>query len=302
MAKPWTRILGIAFLLTVPLLAFAAETTKLRFISAIYLDEKGGGMSQPEAVACNGRSTLIVADTANGRLLRYTVRARDVTPVGEIRLPQLSYPIRVEMNSKGEIFVLNGKQLRIVRLSPDGQFKGYLTPEGLPGSTRVVPRSLKIDQHDNLYLLDILGGRVLILTPDGKYERHMEFPKEFGFFSDLAVDRKGSVYLVDSVKGMVFSASKEATQFSPLTKSLKEYLSFPTSITTDERGVIFLVDQNGDGIVIIGQDGSFLGRQLSMGWTPGLLYYPSQMCITDKREFFIADRGNNRVQFFALVQ
>jgi hypothetical protein len=108
--------------------------------------------------------------------------------------------------------------------------------------------------------------------------------------------------LIDSVKAMVFSAAKDSNSFSPLTKNLREYLDFPTGITTDSRGAIFLVDQNGSGIVILGQDGSFQGRQLNMGWNEGLLYYPSQMCINEKGEVFIADRGNSRVQIFMLAK
>jgi hypothetical protein len=101
---------------------------------------------------------------------------------------------------------------------------------------------------------------------------------------------------------MVFSAAKDSNSFSPFTKNLREYLNFPTSITTDTRGTIFIVDENGSGIVILGQDGSFQGRQLNMGWNEGLLYFPSQMCINDKGEVFIADRGNSRVQIFTLVK
>jgi len=69
-----------------------------------------------------------------------------------------------------------------------------------------------------------------------------------------------------------------------------------------ERTTIYLVDENGAGIVILGPDGSFLGRQLTMGWNEGQLYYPSQMCINEKAEVFIADRGNSRVQIFTLVK
>jgi hypothetical protein len=54
--------------------------------------------------------------------------------------------------------------------------------------------------------------------------------------------------------------------------------------------------------VILGKDGSFLGRQLSMGWKEGLLYYPTQMCINEKREVFIADGGNSRIQIFMVVK
>jgi hypothetical protein len=53
---------------------------------------------------------------------------------------------------------------------------------------------------------------------------------------------------------------------------------------------------------MLSQDGSFLGRQLSMGWNEGLLYYPTQMCINEKGEAFIADRGNSRIQIFMVVK
>jgi hypothetical protein len=73
-------------------------------------------------------------------------------------------------------------------------------------------------------------------------------------------------------------------------------------LTTDNRGTIYIVDENGGGIVILGVDGTFVGRQLTMGWTEGLLYYPSQICINGKGEVFIADRGNSRVQIFMLTK
>jgi len=62
------------------------------------------------------------------------------------------------------------------------------------------------------------------------------------------------------------------------------------------------VDENGAGLVTLGQDGSFLGRQLAMGWSEGFLYYPSQMCANGRDELFIADRGNSRVQVFSIVK
>ncbi len=302
MAKVLRSVLIVGCILAVVPESLAAERTSFRYLTAIYFDEKGASIRQPEGVACNGGSTLVVADTGNGRLLRYTVAENDVKPAGEIRVPQMPYPIRVQMNSKKEIFALDGKQRRIVRLGPGGEFKDYLSPEGVPSPASIVPRSFKLDRNDNIYILDIFSSRVLVLSPEGKYQRHLGFPKDFGFFSDLAVDFKGTIFLVDSVNAAVSAAAKDAKEFSLLAKGLREHLSFPTYITADSRGVLYLVDQDGSGIVILGQDGSFLGRQLAMGWNPGLLYYPSQMCLNDKGQVFIADRGNSRVQVFSIVR
>jgi hypothetical protein len=300
------RLLGsgliAACVVLISLDALGAERVRLRHVTSIYFDEKGGSVKNPEGVACNDASTLIVADTRNGRLLRYTVDNRTVKPAGEIRAPQVSYPIRVQMNSKGDIFSLDGKQRRIARFGAGGEFKGYVSPEGVPSPTDFIPRSLKVDRNDNLYILDVFSARVLVLGADGKFQRQLAFPKEYGFFSDLAVDFKGSIFLLDSVKAMVFVAAKDATTFTALTQGLRAHLSFPTYLTTDSRGGLYVVDENGAGVVLLGQDGSFLGRQLAMGWNEGLLYYPSQMCLNDKGDVFIADRGNSRVQVFSVVR
>jgi hypothetical protein len=63
-----------------------------------------------------------------------------------------------------------------------------------------------------------------------------------------------------------------------------------------------VVDQNGSGVVLLGRDGSFKGRKLKMGWKEGELRYPSDICLDDKGDVFIADRGNNRVQIFKVEE
>jgi DNA-binding beta-propeller fold protein YncE len=292
-------LISIFFL---PLKSFSAETVKFKYLQSIYFDDRGGGIKQPEGVACNDKSVLVIGDTGNDRLLRYTLEEKNLKAGTEIKIPQLSNPIRVQLNSKGEIFALDGKKRRVVRINPDGSFKGYVDPEGMPAPAAFVLRSVKIDTNNNIYLLDIFSARVLVLNSEGKYQKQIPFPKEYGFFSDLAVDPKGSVLLVDCVKAMIFFSAKDSNSFTPLTRSLREYLDFPTNISTDSRGIIYLVDENGGGIVILGQDGSYLGRQLSAGWNEGLLNFPSQMSINEKGEVFIADRGNSRVQIFTLVK
>jgi len=278
----------------------AAEPLKFRQMPPIYVDGKGAGIRQPESVACRG-NTLVVADTGNGRLLRYTIAGETWTPGGEIVLPQLPSPIRVEMNSKGEIFALDGSSRKIVRVAPTGEFLGYFGPTGnVQGA--VVPRSLRVGRDDSVYLLDVAAARVLLLDPTGKILREIPFPKEYGFFSDLTVDAGGNILLLDSVRKKVFKVARDSAEAVQLGESLKEEAYFPTAITTDREGTIFLVDENGSGIVILGPDGSFKGRRLSMGWKEGFLRYPAQMCITENGTAFIADRGNNRIDGFLIME
>jgi len=284
-------------------LPLSVGAMKFRYTTSIYADDKGLGLKQPEGVACSGESLLIVADSGNGRLLRYSFKDEEIQ-VGtvEINLDPISYPIMTEINSRGEIYILDRKQRRIVFFSPAGEFRGYLQPVRLPSPTAYVPRSFTVDRNDNIYILDILSERVLVLDPGGRYVRQIKFPQEYGFFSDVAVDFRGTAIIVDPVDGKVFSAVKNSASFSPLTNSLKEYVRFPASLTTDDRGRIYLVDRNGGSIIILGPDGSFLSRQSGLGWKEGSLNYPGQMCINKEGEVFVADTMNSRIQIFELVE
>ena len=302
MARAVIKILLITTLSLLPMSSFGVQTLKLRHMLSVYLDERGVGLQQPEGVACDDKSYLVVADTGNGRLVQYVYQNRALQAQAAIKIPQLIKPSRVQINSKGEILVLDSKQLRIIILDPEGGFKGYLNPQGLPSPTTYIPKGFSIDRNDNIHILDVFSGRVLVLDPGGRYQKHIKFPDKYGFISDLTVDSNGNIFMIDSINATVFSAAKGSSSFSPLTKNLKEYMKLPTNLTVDNRGRIYIVDRTEGNIVILGPDGSYLGKQLSLGWKEGLLYYPSQICVNDKGEVFIADRGNNRVQIFKVVE
>lgn len=299
--KVFTKILVLIIFMT-PVSSFSGDAIKLRPTISIYSDDQGSGLKNPEGVACGDNSAVIVADTGNSRLLLYTYQDENPKGGSEIVVPELTYPIRVQKNTKGELFALDGKKRRIVRIGPNGESMGYLDPKGVPAPASLVPRSFQIDDNDNIYVLDVFAGRVLFLDPNGNYRKHIDFPKEYGFFSDLAVDGRGNIFLIDSLSATVYSTQKESNTFSPLSENLKDVVKFPISISVDKSGVIYLVDQNGGGIVILGQDGSFLSFQSRKGWNEGLLYYPSQICVNEEGYVLIADRGNSRVQIFTVIK
>jgi DNA-binding beta-propeller fold protein YncE len=295
-------IVFIAAMLLLAKVSVGAEALKLRHFQSVYADGKEAGFRSPEGVGCDEKGHILVADSGNGRLVQFTLINGKAMPDKEIRVSELSFPVRVQSNSKGEIFALDGRQKRVVRFSPAGEYLGRVDATDLPPPSTVVPRSFDIGKDDSIYLLDVFGGRVLILTSEGKFSNKIDFPAGYEVISDLAVDGKGTVFLIDSVKAMVYVAAKGSAQFSPLTESMKEEMKFPATIATDAHGNIYLADKNGGNIYIVGQDGSFKGEQLSMGWKEGQLRYPCQVCVNDKGEVFVADRDNNRIQIFSTVR
>lgn len=286
----------LTIFLLVAVVPAKAKGLRLKFAGAIYSDDKNGKLYLPEGVTC-GDDFIVVADSGNHRLVRYSIKDKAISYNSQISMPK-AYPIVVHTNSAGDIFVLDGKERHIIHLGPAGENKGYLKPTNLPAPNKMEPKSFVIDQQDNIYILDIFSSRVLEVDKNGKFIRQIPFPPEIGFISDLALTPKGDVLILDSVAGTLYKAAQKSDKFLPLTEHMKDFSNFPNHLTTDDKGMIYVVDQYGNGLIIIGPDGSFQGRQSSMGWKESLVRYPSQVCSNPKNGFFVADRNNNRVQVF----
>ncbi len=295
--------IALIAILLLPAPAMSAEVMKLQHVASIYEytetnDPKAPviKINQPEGVACKDKS-ILVSDTANGRIQPYTLQDDGTIKPGPGAGIKVAYPMHVRLNSKGDIFVLDGKQRRILRLSAAGESKGNFEPEGVPAPATWVPKNFAIGADDTVYILDVFSSRVLVVSPEGKFQRQIGLPTTDGFFSDLAVDPQGSIFVLNSVTATVYSAAPGENAFSELMKGLKDYVTFPTALTADKQ-YLYIVDQFGSGLVVLGKDGSFKGRKLRLGWKEGELHYPSDICMNEKGEVFIADRANNRVQMY----
>ncbi|MGD8376210.1 MAG: NHL repeat-containing protein [Acidobacteriota bacterium] len=280
--------------------ALHAQEVRLRPTAALYLDAAGVGMDGPAGVGFDGDSLLAIADTGNRRVLLYRVGGDRVEFASEIRTIQVPYPVHVRFVPGGELLVLDGRSHRIVRLSAAGEFLGYLdVPE--PGRLDPLVRSFDVDRTGNVYALEAVSGRLLVLGPDGALRREVAYGPFARSLADVAVDAAGNVYAVDAIARRVLVARSADAAFGPLTEPMPEDMTLPAGIATDGEGHLYLADDHGSGIVILGQDGSFQGRESALGWKEGFLRYPSGLTV-GKDLLFVADRGNSRVQIFTIIR
>ncbi|HEX9109624.1 MAG TPA: hypothetical protein VF832_20420 [Longimicrobiales bacterium] len=261
----------------------------------VYADAKNVMLKSPEGVGCSA-TALVVADTGNARLVSYGWKDGVLEGGTEIRVPQLAAPVRVQLDPSGAMFVLDRKAKKIAKLSPAGAFQGWAELKE-PG---IVPGAFRVDGAGALYVLDVAGGAILVADTSGTVTRRLPVPKG-ALVTDLAVDPSGTIYALDARGAAVWSADKAATELKQLSRTLHDEMSFPAYLTTDGK-IIYVVDQNGNGLVLLGPDGVYLGRRLAIGWGDGLVYYPSQLCLGSGGEVALADRGNNRVQLFTVTR
>jgi hypothetical protein len=297
---PVTRnSLHLAAVLGGLLLAGPARAADAPFIldRALYVDEKDVPFKAPEGIACDDAGNIVVADTGNGRLLVYRYTGGAMSTGKELKPPGLVAPVRVQYDSKGNVLVLDAKTHKILRVNASGAVTG--TVEGRGGGSPVtsLPVAFKVDASDHLYVVDVVSGRVLVFDAGGTVKSQLDLPKGAPTITDVHVDGAGNVYVVDGSAAAIWISEKGTAPFKPFTQGMKDKMNFPTYMT-GARGKFYLVDQNGNGVVVLGVDGVYQGRQLAIGWGDGSVYYPAQICVNGNGDVFVADRGNNRVQVF----
>ena len=279
----------------------ASEVVRLRPLPAIYDDGKGGPLRAPEGVGCRD-ATLAVADTGNGRILLYTLGPDGhVEAVAEVKAKEVPVPIQVQITARGDLLALDGRSRRIARVSRAGAFQGYVEPQG-EAAGAIVPRAFRLTGSDAVVILDVAHARILVLSPEGKPQRSIAYPKEVGFLSDLALDGPGAIFALDSTGRRVFVARKDDQALSLLTGAFRDEVAFPTALAVDPLGRLCLLDRGEGGLVFLGADGAFRGRPAGTGWKEGLLRYPSGVCAGAGGLLAVADRGNSRVQIFAVPE
>ncbi|SHJ27383.1 NHL repeat-containing protein [Malonomonas rubra DSM 5091] len=291
-------IVLVAVLLTMVCQPAVAAQLRLRYAGSIYTDAEGGPLQHPAGVTMSG-DRLLVADSGAKRVLTFKYAAGVVTPERVLPLPQ-NFPLMVELASNGDFYVLDGLERQVLILDRNGKQKATLKVKGA-GDKRVVPRSFKRTPDGQWLLLDLFSSRVLLLDEAGSLQRELLFPDGEGFFSDVAVNPQGQLFLLDSVGGRIYRANKGEEAFTLWSDNLKDYTNFPVSLAAT-NGSLLLVDKYGSGLAVIGPDGGFSGRKLSTGWSDGQLYYPSQVSVGAEGQVFIADTENHRVQQFNIEE
>jgi DNA-binding beta-propeller fold protein YncE len=102
--------------------------------------------------------------TADGKLLA-TIGEVDVAGAGPAHFHS---PDDIVISSKGDLFVADSGNGRIVHLSRDGKFIAEWGRKGSGPSEFKMAHGLAIDQNDRIYVADRGNDRVQVFQPDGK--------------------------------------------------------------------------------------------------------------------------------------
>ena len=171
----------------------------------------------------------------------------------------------VAVNSKGNILVFNRTMRALLEFDATGKFL-----RSHADGVFTLPHGLRVDADDNIWATDTGAHIVVKLNP------------------------KGRILMVLGMKG----STVEWHQAGHL-----HGFNEPNDLAFGPDGEIFVTQGHGKGesrVLKFDRDGEFIGTWGGEGRGPGEFNVPHSIVCDGKRQLYIADRSNERIQVFDL--
>lgn len=234
--------------------------------------------SDPTGFALDRFGNIFIADTGNDRIRKVTLNDSNITTVaggglsnsytGLAKKAFLGMPNGIALDSKGNLFIADNAFMGVLKVDT----KGYMT------------RIAGNGKPTNAISTPVSGPATLVALINP---------------SDVAIDSQDNLYILDGEARIL----KVDTGGSISTVASTD-LNFPTSLTLDASGNIYLacpkanrilkVDTNGNMTTVAGTGTSgYSGDGGSASSTK--LSQPNGVAVDASGNIFIADSGNNRI-------
>jgi len=185
--------------------AATAEVPKEDLTPAVnmFAGGKGTGKGQfnwPRGIAIDEKGNLLVADTNNGRIERFSPDGSFIGSLGRIGDGdgEFKEPVAVAVDKRGNIYVADFINRRVQKLKSDGTF----TAQWRGPDENLAPRDLTIGDDGSVYVADEGGARIVKFDSNGKvisvFGARGTVDGQFDQLTSIAVDnRNRHVLLAD---------------------------------------------------------------------------------------------------------
>jgi len=245
-----------------------------------------GEFDSPTGIFVDGNGNVLVADTGNGRIEKFSPNGTFVTVIGRFEAPS-----GIAVDRMGNIYVAEiGFKHRVQKLAPDGTFVAEWAP-GLYG-----PRRIAIGPDDSIYLVDSGRNRIVKFSPDGQvlasWGSEGSGDGQFRGLSSVTVDPINSkVYVADTLNSriQVFDSNGKF-----LTKwSIPEWgrpYGFEDLAVDAKAGRLYASSAHLDSVLIFDLNGSRIGSLMPK--PPDKLEGPSALALTGRKLYVLSMAGN----------
>ncbi len=219
-----------------------------------------GMMKHPFGVAVDSKANILVVDSGNSRLLKFSWEGNLITAVGSYGdgRGQYNEPFGMCVNSvNGKVYVVDHGAHCVHILNSDLTFSSKFGSRGSGDGQFVYPWDVACDRSGCVYVVDYSNSRVKVFTPNGGYLR------QFG--SKGRGNRK---------------------------------LCCPVSICVDSDDFVYVGDFGNDRVSVFTSEGAFVKLFGSQGSGPGQFSFPCGITVDQCGVVYVCDYSNNRLQIF----
>ena len=305
-------------------------------------------LNQPTGVAVDTAGNLYIADELNCRIRKVTSDGIITTIAGTgiagfsgdggpANAAQLNNPYDVKLDGAGNLFIADSLNQRIREVSSAGIISsiagngnaGYSGDGGNATAASLnVPLSIALDGAGNLYISDnanqrirkvSAGGTISTIAGNGQAgfsgDGGAAAQAQFNGPADLAVDRHGNLFIVDSLNCRLRQISSTGTINTVAGSGIQRFagdggpavaasLDVPIGVAVDGAGNLYIADTNSRRVRRVGTDGTIQtlagnGGPFSGDGGPAsgaVLNYPFGVALDGKGNLLVADTYNNRIR------
>jgi sugar lactone lactonase YvrE len=248
------------------------------------------------------RQELWIADSAANLIGVFTPEG---IPLFAFSSDEIGEPIRIAVDGRGRIHVIDNDRSKIKIFSYRGQYLGPVTIPGAPA--RPSWGAVTFDSEGNLYAAENETCQVLVMSPDGKArQRFGECGIEPGQFQSITgIAANADRIAVTDAQGV---AVQLFDKHGNLLKSWGKHdmgaqnFSMPQSVAFDGKGHVIVIDTLRHEIKFFDLEGNFLQRFGGLGWRAGQVAFPTGITSDGGERIWVVEKANNRVQAFVEVE
>jgi DNA-binding beta-propeller fold protein YncE len=258
-----------------------------------------GQFDSPTGIAVDGNGNVLVADTNNGRIEKFSPTGVFITAIGTRGRGhgQFGEPNGLAVDRFGNIYVAEASNHRVQKLAPDGTFIAEWAP-GLYG-----PRRIAIGPDDSIYVVDQGRTRIVKFNPDGEvlatWGSSGSGDGQFRDHTSVGVDpTSNKVYVADPINRriQVFDSTGRFLSKWPVPEWGQPH-GFEDLAIDPERSRLYSSSANMNTILVFDLQGNRIGTLAPT--PPDKLDGPSALALA-KDKLFVLNAASARVSLIGL--
>ena len=247
------------------------------------------------AIAVNSDGLLAVTDGVNRCVHLLTNDGTLVRSIGEGVLGGVLHG--VSFNLKGNVWVTDYDNNKVVKLSQDGQLLQAIHHAGSENDKLSQLHGVSVSAAGLIYICDYGNNRITVHDDESKFlfafGSEGSGPECLDRPADIAFGSNGLVYVADFGKKCVSVWSTEATF---MTNFYTKYA--PTSIVVTSDDHLLITSFLSYAVMVYTLEGELIHQFRAQGSDPGRFNRPWGICVDDNELVYVVDCENDCVQVF----